>query len=211
MLALLQLSLTWTAAHAPSRPTAPRAPAARAVLLPQSTPVAPAAPVAELTAATEVLAVEEPPPPPNDPRITAQFSERPHGFSEGASSASQGRQGFSDSGNTARQRGGFSEGSTGFSDRNPTVRDGAKFGMGKAVDSRKGQMVGQFQEQGHQVQEQGHAISDKSQSFSEGSGRSFWGWGKKKERKDGPRGRAGVSASASRGAHRPPVRALTVK
>merc|ERR1719324_968335 len=61
--------------------------------------------------------------------------------------------------------------------------------MGKAVDSRKGQMVGQFQEQGHQVQEQGHAISDKSQSFSEGSGRTWFGW-KKKERKAGPRGRA---------------------
>ena len=48
--------------------------AARGRLPPRGTsprlPVAPAAPVAELTAATEVLAVEEPPPPPNDQHNT---------------------------------------------------------------------------------------------------------------------------------------------
>ena len=55
--------------------------------------------------------------------------------------------------------------------------------MGKVVDSSKDKMyVGQFQESGH--------VSDKSQSFSEGSGRTWFGWGKKKERKAGPRGRA---------------------
>merc|ERR1719240_706739 len=56
--------------------------------------------------------------------------------------------------------------------------------MGKVVDSSKDKMyVGQFQESGH-------VVSDKSQSFSEGSGRTWFGWGKKKERKAGPRGRA---------------------
>jgi WD40 repeat protein len=56
--------------------------------------------------------------------------------------------------------------------------------MGKVVDSSKDKMyVGQFQESGH-------VVSDKGQSFSEGSGRTWFGWGKKKERKAGPRGRA---------------------
>ena len=162
--------------------------AARGRLPPKGTSPRLATEVSQLAAAAEVLTVQEeplpPPPPPNDPRITAQFSERPHGFADGRSRARQGGQGFSEGGNSAKQKGGFSEGSTGFSDRNQTVRGGAKFGMGKVVDSSKDKMyVGQFQESGH-------VVSDKSQSFSEGSGRTWFGWGKKKERKAGPRGRA---------------------
>ena len=154
--------------------------AARGRLPPKGTSPRLATEVSQLAAAAEVLTVAEeplPPPPPSDPRITAQFSE--------------GGQGFSDKTQTARQGGGFSEkaqsasqGRQGFSDRNKTVRGGAKFGMGKVVDSSKDKMyVGQFQESGH-------VVSDKSQSFSEGSGRTWFGWGKKKERKAGPRGRA---------------------
>ena len=138
--------------------------ASRGRLPPRGSSARLATEVSQVTAATEILTVEEPlpPPPPSESQCTAQFSERAHGFSEGAERTKQGRQGFSDGGNTAKQKGGFS-------DKNPTVRGGAKFGMGKVVDSRKGQMVGQFQEQGHVSQESGHTISDKSQSFSEGS------------------------------------------
>ena len=102
--------------------------AARGRLPPKGTSPRLATEVSQVAAAAEVLTVAEeplPPPPPSGPRITAQYSERPHGFSEGASSASQGRQGFSEGGNSAKQKGGFSEGRQGFSDRNQTVRGGA--------------------------------------------------------------------------------------
>ena len=163
--------------------------AARGRLPPKGTSPRLATEVSQVTAAAEVLTVAEeplPPPPPSDPRITAQFSEKAHGFADRDRGGRQDGQGFSEGGNSAKQKGGFSEGRQGFSDRNQTVRGGAKFGMGKVVDSSKDKMyVGQFQESGH-------VVSDKGQSFSEGSGRTWFGWGKKKE------GRPGRAAGRSR-------------
>ena len=158
--------------------------AARGRLPPKGTSPRLATEVSQVAAAAEVLTVAEeplPPPPPSDPRITAQFSEKAHGFS-GRRLKPRGRAGASLKELNPRATVGPPRG--GFSDRNQTVRGGAKFGMGKVVDSSKDKMyVGQFQESGH-------VVSDKSQSFSEGSGRTWFGWGKKKERKAGPRGRA---------------------
>ena len=59
--------------------------AARGRLPPKGTSPRLATEVSQVTAAAEVLTVAEeplPPPPPSDPRITAQFSEGGHGFSD---------------------------------------------------------------------------------------------------------------------------------